>query len=95
MPLDPALIDHLAQLARLALDGTEKPRLLDDLGRTLAMIDALQRIEVAGVEALDQPHGLPPRLREDVVTEDDRSRELLALSGDTHAGYFLVPRVIE
>ena len=95
MPLEPALLDHLALLARVALDDAEKPRLLSDLERTLAMVDELQRIDVAGIAPLDQPHALPPALRADVVTESDRSRELLALSGESHAGYFLVPRVIE
>jgi aspartyl-tRNA(Asn)/glutamyl-tRNA(Gln) amidotransferase subunit C len=95
MSLDPAAIDHLARLSRIALDEGEKARLGADLARTLAMMDALQKIDVAGVEPLAQPHPLPAGLRPDAVTEADASEALLGLSGATHGGYFLVPRVIE
>lgn len=95
MSLDPAVIDHLARLSRLALDDAEKVRLGADLARTVAMMDALQRIEVEGVAPLAQPHALPAGLRPDAVTEPDASEALLALSGASHGGYYLVPRVIE
>lgn len=95
MSLDPAVIDHLARLARLSLDEGERSRLGADLGRTVAMMDALQRIDVAGVAPLAQPHPLPPALRTDAVTEPDASAALLALSAAAHGGYYLVPRVIE
>ncbi|MCE3001302.1 MAG: Asp-tRNA(Asn)/Glu-tRNA(Gln) amidotransferase subunit GatC [Xanthomonadaceae bacterium] len=95
MSLDPAAIDHLARLARLALDPADRARLGADLGRTVAMMDALQQIDVDGVEPLAQPHPLPAGLRPDAVTETDASEALLALSGASHGGYYLVPRVIE
>jgi aspartyl-tRNA(Asn)/glutamyl-tRNA(Gln) amidotransferase subunit C len=95
MSLDPAAIDHLARLARLSLAEADKARLGADLARTVAMMDALQKIDVDGVEPLAQPHPLPAGLRPDAVTEADASEALLALAGATHGGYYLVPRVIE
>ena len=63
--------------------------------RVVALLDSLARASVEGVEPLAHPLELSVRLREDVVTEGDRSDELLALAGESQGGYYLVPRVID
>lgn len=95
MHADPALIDHLARLSRLALDASDRERLANELPRVVALLDSLARASVEGVEPLAHPLELSVRLREDVVTERDRSDELLALAGESQGGYYLVPRVID
>lgn len=95
MALDSATLDHLARLSRLALGGEERERFAGDLARTLEMVDALQRIDVAGVEPLATPNVAQATPRADVVTEPDPGDALLALSGEAQGGYFLVPKVIE
>jgi aspartyl-tRNA(Asn)/glutamyl-tRNA(Gln) amidotransferase subunit C len=95
MALDRATVEHLARLSRLALTDSEAERLGADLARTLAMIDQLQRIDVAGTLPLDHPQELALVLRPDAVGESDQSTELLALAGESQGGYYLVPKVIE
>ncbi|HET7845469.1 MAG TPA: Asp-tRNA(Asn)/Glu-tRNA(Gln) amidotransferase subunit GatC [Xanthomonadales bacterium] len=95
MHADPALIEHLARLSRLALDDADKQRLADELPRVIALLDELARAPVDGVAPLAHPLELSVRLREDAVTEGDRSDELLALSSEAQGGYFIVPRVID
>jgi len=95
MHADPALIEHLARLSRLALDASDKARLADELPRVIALLDELARAPVEGIEPLAHPLELSVRLREDRVTEGDRSDELLALAGESQGGYFIVPRVID
>ncbi len=89
------LLDGLARLARLSLAPAERVALSRDLDQMLGLIDELNAVDVNGVEPLAHPHDMALRLRPDVVTEGDRSEELLAAAADSHAGYFLVPRVIE
>jgi aspartyl-tRNA(Asn)/glutamyl-tRNA(Gln) amidotransferase subunit C len=95
MHADPKLIDHLARLSRLALDASDKERLANELPRVIALLDELARAPVEGIAPMAHPLELSVRLREDVVTEGDRSDELLALSAEAQGGYYLVPRVID
>jgi aspartyl-tRNA(Asn)/glutamyl-tRNA(Gln) amidotransferase subunit C len=95
MALDSATLDHLARLARLALGAEERDRLATELARTLDMVDALQQIDVAGVEPLATPNLAQATPRSDAVTEADPGDTLLGLAGEAQGGYFLVPKVIE
>jgi aspartyl-tRNA(Asn)/glutamyl-tRNA(Gln) amidotransferase subunit C len=95
MHADPKLIDHLARLSRLALDASDRERLANELPRVIALLDELARAPVDGIAPMAHPLELSARLREDVVTEGDRSDELLALSAEAQGGYYLVPRVID
>jgi aspartyl-tRNA(Asn)/glutamyl-tRNA(Gln) amidotransferase subunit C len=95
MAFDAATLDHLGRLAKLALDHDERARLGADLARVLSLFDALAAAPTAGVEPLAHPLGLHLRLREDRVTEADRSARLLALAAEAQGGYYLVPKVIE
>lgn len=95
MHADPGLIDHLARLSRLALDASDKARLANELPRVIALLDELARAPVDGIEPMAHPLELSVRLREDAVTEGDRSDELLAASAESQGGYYIVPRVID
>jgi aspartyl-tRNA(Asn)/glutamyl-tRNA(Gln) amidotransferase subunit C len=95
MALDTATLDHLARLARLALGAEERDRLAIELGRTLEMAEALQRIDVGNAAPLASPNLTRAEPRADVVTESNVGEALLALSGESQGGYFLVPKVIE
>ena len=89
------LLDGLARLARLQLAPAERVALGADLDQMLGLMDQLNAVPVDGIEPLAHPHDVSLRLRPDVVTEGDRSEEFLRAAPDSHAGYFLVPRVIE
>lgn len=95
MSNDPATLEHLCRLARLRLGPGEQGPLARDLERTLVLLDQLAQAPLAGVAPLLHPLGLALPLREDEITETDRSESLLALAPETRAGYYLVPRVIE
>ena len=95
MHADPKLIDHLARLSRLALDASDRERLANELPRVIALLDELARAPVEGIAPMAHPLELSVRLRDDAVTEGDRSDELLSLSAEAQGGYYLVPRVID
>ena len=88
-------LDSLARLARLELDAVEREHLAHDLARVVGLLDELKRVDVENVAPLAHPHEPVLALREDVVTETDRSEAFLALAPEAQGGFFLVPKVIE
>jgi aspartyl-tRNA(Asn)/glutamyl-tRNA(Gln) amidotransferase subunit C len=89
------LVDRLERLAALRLDAEERRLLRGDLDKIMALIDAMQSVDVAGVAPLHHPlEGVQP-LRPDAVTEDVRRDELQRSAPATADGLYLVPRVVE
>lgn len=95
MALDQASLDRLCELSRLNLAAGDRPAMAADLGRVLDLFAALRAAPVDGLEPLAHPHDLTLVLREDRVTEGDRSDALLALAAGAQGGYYVVPKVIE
>jgi aspartyl-tRNA(Asn)/glutamyl-tRNA(Gln) amidotransferase subunit C len=95
MPLSPQQLDHLARLARLELTGDDQAQLGADLSRVVELFDQLRSAPTDDLAPLAHPLDMHLRLREDTVTETDRSDALLALSTEAQAGFYLVPKVIE
>lgn len=95
MSLAPATVRHIARLARLAVAEDQLDGLSTDLARVLNLFDALAAANVDDLAPLAHPHDQTLRLREDAVSETDRSAQLLALAPAAQGGYYLVPKVIE
>jgi aspartyl-tRNA(Asn)/glutamyl-tRNA(Gln) amidotransferase subunit C len=55
----------------------------------------MQSVNTDGVEPLSNPLEMTQRLREDIVTEENRRDAFLANAPQTEAGLFLVPKVID
>jgi aspartyl-tRNA(Asn)/glutamyl-tRNA(Gln) amidotransferase subunit C len=95
MSLDIATVRHIARLARLAVPEDELPGLRADLERVLHLFDDLAAADVDNLAPLAHPHDQHLGLRDDAVSEGDRSEQLLALAAASQGGYYLVPKVIE
>ena len=95
MTVNRADLNHVATLARLAVPESAAESLTSDLDRMVALMDELAAIDVDGIEPLAHPLDMTLALRADVVTERDRSDDLLALAAEAQGGYYLVPKVIE
>lgn len=95
MNLDHATVRHIARLARLALPDGELDAVRADLEQVLHLFDELQTANVDGLNPLAHPLDVTVTLRDDTVTETDRSAALLALAPESQGGYYLVPKVIE
>ena len=95
MTISSDTIREMAQLAGLRVDDGE----IDDLTRRFAAIldlfDALQAVDVTGVEPLANPFDATQPLRDDEVTETNHRDELQAMAPLVEAGLYLVPRVVE
>lgn len=86
-------VEHIAHLARLALDESRVPSLVEQLNGILAHMEVLQDVDVKkvipAVGVGDQ--GTPLRTDEGPPVPLERARELFA--PEMRDGFFIVPRL--
>lgn len=99
MPLTLPDVHAIAHLARLDLADEESQAMLEQLNDFFAIVERMSTVDTAGIEPLYTPlsasHDVRLRLRDDVVTEEDRREENLRNAPAVEDGLFLVPKVIE
>lgn len=95
MSINIETIEHIAKLARLGLDASQKTAAITQLEQMLGVFEALNAIDVAGIEPLFHPSELALTLRIDQVTEEDQHEAFQALAADVSGNLYLVPKVLE
>lgn len=93
--INEALIDRLANLARLEFQGAEKVAIREDMERMLQFIEKLNEIDTEGVAPLVHIHDAPIPLRPDQVQEEISHEQALRNAPDHDSDYFRVPRVLD
>lgn len=95
MSLEKQDVIKIAHLARLSLDDSDAEQYQHSLSSVLDLVEQMQSVDTDGVEPLSNPLEAKQRLREDIVTEENRREAFLANAPQTEAGLFLVPKVID
>lgn len=90
-----AEVEHVARLARLALDADEKERMRSQLDAILGYVEQLRRVDTAGVEPTAHVLPLVNAMRDDEVRPSYPPDAMLANAPDAHDGQFRVPRILE
>ena len=85
-------VRHIASLARLGLTEARAQALTAELNTILAHMDALARVDTAGVTATDADAGGMP-LRADAPPPDALARRPEGFGPSVRDGFFLVPRL--
>ena len=95
MSVDLSAVRRIAHLARIGVSEAEIPHLQDEINAILKFVEALEQVDVEGVEPMTSviPMRLP--MRDDVVTDGGIADEVLANAPLTEDGFFVVPKVIE
>jgi aspartyl-tRNA(Asn)/glutamyl-tRNA(Gln) amidotransferase subunit C len=95
MSVDLEDVRRIAHLARIGVSEAEAPHLQSEINAILKFVEALEAVEVDGVEPMTSviPMRLP--MRDDVVTDGEIAAKVLANAPLTEDGFFLVPKVIE
>lgn len=92
-------VKRIANLAQLDMDEAHAETMLAELNGIFALAEQMQAVDTSGVAPLAQPLqvilDLPLRLREDVVSEQNRRDQYQAPAPKTQDGLYLVPKVIE
>ena len=93
-------VKRIANLAQLDMDEAHAAVALAELNGIFALAEQMQAVDTSGVAPLAQPlaavlGNVPLRLRDDVVTEENRRDDYQAPAPKTQDGLYLVPKVIE
>jgi aspartyl-tRNA(Asn)/glutamyl-tRNA(Gln) amidotransferase subunit C len=95
MEVNDALVDKLANLARLQFNATEKEGIKNDLQRMIQFVEKLNGVDTTGVEPLLHMSEQVNVLREDVI-QGSISREEGLQNAPVHDNeFFKVPKVIK
>lgn len=95
MSVDIEAVRRIAHLSRIRVSDEEMPHLRDEINTILTFVDALQAVDVEGVEPMTSVTPMRLPMREDVVTDGEIVDKILANAPLTEDGFFLVPKVIE
>ncbi len=93
MEVNDALIDNLANLARLKFSEQEKAEIRGDLQRMIAFVEKLKEVDTARTEPLLHMSEALNVYREDEVKGSMSKAEALANAPSTDKDYFNVPRL--
>tara|TARA_Y100000310_G_C20527720_1_gene736896 strand:+ start:515 stop:799 length:285 start_codon:yes stop_codon:yes gene_type:complete len=94
MKIDEALIDEVADVARLKLSKEEKKRYVKDLKEVLEAFSTLKEVDTKNTESSFQPVELKNHTREDEVKECLSQEQALANVKEKKDGYIKGPRVV-
>ena len=95
MSLDKEAVKKVASLARIRMDDKELELMAPRLSKIVGFIEQLSEIDTDNVEPLANVVDVALPLREDVVTDGDCVKKILANAPEEAQNYFVVPNVIE
>ena len=88
-------VEHVARLARLALDDAELERMREQLNGILGYIDKLRVLDTTGVEPTSHAVPLVNVMRDDATRPCLPPDEALANAPERSGQFFRVPKIIE
>lgn len=95
MTIDIETVNKIAGLSRLSIPQDEQERVAGDLNAILDWVGQLNEVDVEGIEPLASVNDNTLEARPDVVTDGNKSDDILANAPAKTAGFFTVPKVIE
>ena len=95
MEINDAMIEKLANLARLKFDKTEKVQIKSDLQNMIGMIEKMNELDTTDVAPLLHITNNVNVLREDFVEDSITNEEALQNAANKNAPFFIVPKVIK
>ena len=95
MRLSPAEVEHVAELARLALSDQEKELFGEQLSSILEYVERLQQLDTGAIPPTATVLPLENVMRDDEVQPSLPLADVLANAPDVEANCFRVPLVLE
>ena len=94
MSISEEQVRHVALLARLHLTDEEISSFGEDLNSILGHIDAIQQLDLEGVEPTAHPLDVVNAMRQDVVREGLSREDALRNAPEASDGAFVIPRIV-
>lgn len=94
-------LHKIAKLARLKFSDNEIEQYKSQIDNIMEMISSMESVDISGIEPLTSVCEMNAYMRDDLVTETDKSDELFANAPGSNGEFakeikcFIVPKVIE
>ena len=95
MKIDRALLDKIADLARLEFEEKDAEKMMSDMTAIVNWVEKLSEVDTDGVEPLTTMSYEVNKLRDDEVKEHLDHNRALKHAPQKDADYFRVPKVLE
>ena len=95
MEINDAMIEKLANLARLKFDDTERVQIKKDLQNMIGLIEKMNEVNTTGVSPLLHITDNENILREDIVEGSITNEEALQNAVKNNTPFFIVQKVIK
>ena len=87
-------VKKIAALARIEIDDHEVEKFQKELSSVLDYVEALNQVDVNGLEEVSQVTGLVNVQREDVVVDHGNREEIFSQAPEMKDGYFKVKSIL-
>lgn len=88
-------VEHVAKLARLAINEEEKEMFTRQLGDIVEYFNLLNELDTSDVEPMAHAVPMSNVMREDTVEKNFQRDEMLAISPYEEDGFIRVPRITD
>lgn len=95
MSVDLAAVRRIAHLARIGVSEAETPHLQHEINAILRFVEALEAVDVEGVEPMTSVIPMQMKQREDKVTDGNIADDIVKNAPATEDHFFVVPKVVE
>ena len=95
MSVDLNDVRRIAHLARIGVTDAEIPHLQDEINAILTFVEALNEVDVEGVEPMTSVLPMTLRMRADVVSDGFIADDVVANAPEREDHFFVVPKVVE
>ena len=95
MAIDNETVKRVAYLSRLRIDDNKIEATEKEFNKILQWIEQLNEVDTQNIEPLISVNEGNISCREDIVTANNLSKEVLANAKQVKYDYFTVPKVIE
>jgi len=88
-------VKKIAKLAALDIAESDLQSYATNLSNILDLVAQMEAVDTTGVTPMSHPFDVVQRLREDIVTAENRRDDFQAIAPKTEDGLYLVPKVLE
>ncbi len=93
--MEDEIVKNIAFLSRLKIEDDKLAETKEEFEKIVSFISELNELDTEGVEPLIAVNEEDLLLRDDVVTDENQSQDILKNAPCHEYGYFVVPKVVE
>ena len=85
----------IANLAKIEVSDDETVKLHDEMSSIIKWVEMLNEVDTKDVQPMTNSLSENLRMREDIINDGDKAKDILSNSPTDDQNFFVVPKVIE